>query len=495
MPRPTLSFALLSFVCTVAAAQSTYYVATCGNDADVGLSPVCGAGGGPFASVQAAVAAASAGDLIVVLPGAYAGNIDLLGKDLRIVSAQGAASTTLVGTGLGPVVRCVSGEPPTTLVRGFSITGGGGDPLWTGMLVGGGAFVGAGAAPQFEDCRFFANYTQTGGAVYTDGSPSFRRCTFDSNFASLWCGAFVSNGNPILIEDCEFVGNAAGLSGGCLCVQGPGEVVRTRFSANSAPANSAVESQGTAVLRDCVIESNTGLYAVAYTSLGGVIENCTIVGNASTGPAISGGNLAVRSSIVRANAGGSFALTGASTVAYCDVQGGFAGVGNFDLDPAFAAPGDYRLQSGSPCVEAGDPARAGGGLLDAFRAARFVDADGDGVLRVDVGAFEFAPVSLTATSSPLPGGAKALSASVSGAPTALVAFFAAPPAATPYLVAPFGPVFVDLSGPYLLLVGSPPFTVGGVVPPGVLLPPTTLQALALTGNTWSVSGPIDASAL
>ncbi|TKJ41003.1 hypothetical protein CEE37_04885 [candidate division LCP-89 bacterium B3_LCP] len=42
---------------------------------------------------------------------------------------------------------------------------------------------------------------------------------------------------------------------------------------------------------------------------------------------------------------------------YSDVLGGYAGQGNIDADPLFISPewNDYRLQWGSPCIDAGDP--------------------------------------------------------------------------------------------------------------------------------------------
>ncbi|MBM3239033.1 T9SS type A sorting domain-containing protein [Candidatus Poribacteria bacterium] len=45
------------------------------------------------------------------------------------------------------------------------------------------------------------------------------------------------------------------------------------------------------------------------------------------------------------------------TVTYCDVQGGYTGTGNINADPLFVDPssGDYHLQPGSPCIDAGDP--------------------------------------------------------------------------------------------------------------------------------------------
>jgi len=44
-------------------------------------------------------------------------------------------------------------------------------------------------------------------------------------------------------------------------------------------------------------------------------------------------------------------------VTYCDVQGGWSGLGNIDADPLFVDPenGDFHLQPNSPCIDTGDP--------------------------------------------------------------------------------------------------------------------------------------------
>lgn len=59
----------------------------------------------------------------------------------------------------------------------------------------------------------------------------------------------------------------------------------------------------------------------------------------------------------------------------------------FDLDPMFANSdaGDYRLSAGSPAIDAGNP--------EIFNVFIF-DGDGDGIPRIDIGAFEYVPDSL-----------------------------------------------------------------------------------------------------
>jgi hypothetical protein len=79
---------------------------------------------------------------------------------------------------------------------------------------------------------------------------------------------------------------------------------------------------------------------------------------------------------------------------FLNAGNGGAGTGNISLDPMFrdAAKGDFRLQSGSPCIDSGTSDRAP--LLDAAGYVRwdnpYVPNTGQGTRPyVDIGAFEF----------------------------------------------------------------------------------------------------------
>jgi hypothetical protein len=62
---------------------------------------------------------------------------------------------------------------------------------------------------------------------------------------------------------------------------------------------------------------------------------------------------------------------------------------NIDADPLFASTTDFRLQAGSPSIDAADPASTL--TSDLAGAPRPVDGDDDGLARADQGAFEFQP--------------------------------------------------------------------------------------------------------
>ncbi|MCP4583178.1 MAG: DUF1565 domain-containing protein [candidate division Zixibacteria bacterium] len=109
----------------------------------------------------------------------------------------------------------------------------------------------------------------------------------------------------------------------------------------------------------------------AYIAGGGIgcrdnsnprIVNNTIYGN-STGPNYGGGGLVcvnsyplVANTIFWGNEPQSI-RGNEPIVSYCNVEGGWEGEGNIDIDPLFvdAENGDFQLQAGSPCIDAGDP--------------------------------------------------------------------------------------------------------------------------------------------
>jgi hypothetical protein len=97
----------------------------------------------------------------------------------------------------------------------------------------------------------------------------------------------------------------------------------------------------------------------------------------------------IANTILWDNPEGAFLVTsGNPNVTYSDVQGGWPGIGNIDLDPEFLVPGhDFRLAFSSPCLETGDPA-AVACARDADQNPRALDGDLDRDIVVDMGALE-----------------------------------------------------------------------------------------------------------
>ena len=121
----------------------------------------------PSGSIQAAIVASASGGRVLVPPGTYTEQIDFLGKAIQVIGLQGAQQTTINGGGSGPVVSFASGEGTTSVLRGFTITGG------SSTFGAGGIRASLGATPTILDCVIKQNNGRNGGGV--SGNPILRR--------------------------------------------------------------------------------------------------------------------------------------------------------------------------------------------------------------------------------------------------------------------------------------------------------------------------------
>jgi large repetitive protein len=188
-----------------------------------------------------------------------------------------------------------------------------------------------------------------GGGIYNrNGTLTVRASTFSSNIASFGGGIADGGGGSgtmTLVTDSILSGNSASHGGGFAHLDGTARLINSIVSGNSATYEGG------------------GLYNKVGTL---IVTNSTLSGNSATqggGIYYSSGTLTVANSIVWGN---STQITGTTTVTYSDVQGGFAGTGNFDLDPMFVSPvaytsaptttGDYHIQADSPALNIGSNA-------------------------------------------------------------------------------------------------------------------------------------------
>jgi hypothetical protein len=203
------------------------------------------------------------------------------------------------------------------VLDGFTITGGNANGIYPNDS-GGGMYNGSCSYPTVTNCTFSSNSATggVGGGMY-NGSyshPTVTNCTFSNNSAGSWGGGMY-NGEPssTTVTNCTFSSNSAGFGGGmCNDAHSHTTVTNCTFSSNSAGSGGGMFN----------------FYSWPAAT------NCILWGD-------SGGEISF------GGAGG--------TVAYCDVQGGYAGTGNIDADPMFINPaaGDYHLGDYSPCIGAG----------------------------------------------------------------------------------------------------------------------------------------------
>src|SRR5262245_31652488 len=75
-------------------------------------------------TIQAAINAASNGDVVQVARGTYIENIDFMGKAIRVVSEQGPEVTIIDGNQAGSVVTFKSHETRDAVLSGFTLQNG-----------------------------------------------------------------------------------------------------------------------------------------------------------------------------------------------------------------------------------------------------------------------------------------------------------------------------------------------------------------------------------
>lgn len=209
------------------------------------------------------------------------------------------------------------------------------------------------------------------------------------------------------VSGLEIRGGSSWAGGGLYCHSSSIALTRNLITMNEAMQGGGISlrESSNSVVSDNVIAHNTFLTHPIFSSEGGgvqcvdsspVLEGNLIASNASkfggalacflsSDPILSGNTLTqntadfggaiwagfgsrptVVNGILWQNLAGTnpeiseFDGSSIVTVSYSDVLGGWPGTGNLDVDPLFVDPlnEDFHLQSGSPCIDAGDPASA-----------------------------------------------------------------------------------------------------------------------------------------
>ena len=292
---------------------------------------------GTASTIQAGIDLAQLKDEVVIANGTYAGmgNVELvIDKDITVRSASGDPSACVIDGGAS--ARCISfsGATNAAILQGIGVQNG-------RKSEGGGLYFNE-SAGTIQNCRIVSNVAngQGGGGAYIEKSSN----------PQFWNTIFLGNGT-----------SGVGVVGGALYVKG-----------GSQPT-----------FRNCLFSSNTAYDAtVLYQDGSGTLStftNTIIWGNTggTSGQRLQNHNGAVLS------------------VTYCDVEGGFAGTGNLNVNPIFA-DGEYRLAPISACVDAGSNAAVPAGLTeDRDGRLRIWDGNSDSNAIVDMGPFEYGSPAVT----------------------------------------------------------------------------------------------------
>lgn len=198
------------------------------------------------------------------------------------------------------------------------------------------------------NCLFEGNRGTSGAGLggFAHGEVILRDCIFTGNVAvrgtALNCGA-----DRLELYNCKFTGNVT--QHACLNPSRDFVAEGCTFTGNIGGVIDQIS--GRLVLSNCLIAGNRGQAIKAY-GRHVKIENCTISDNETgkDGSALDIIHAAtVRNSVIWGNSSPVIKVwrPAALLMDYCNVEGGWPGVGNIEVDPGFVAPGYWEL-SGTP---------------------------------------------------------------------------------------------------------------------------------------------------
>jgi hypothetical protein len=301
---------------------------------------------GNYLTIQAGINASNNGDTVLVEPGTYFENVLFNGKKIVLTSRFYIANNlsfinSTIINGSNPhhpdsasCVRIHQGEDSTTVLQGFTITGGKGT--------------------KWQDEHFAGRYTEGGGILTAYVSAIIRYCVIRDNEAMMLGTGITSSGG-----------------GGIRSGDGNAKFYNCIIMNNTARYGAGVVLNYTgATIKNCVISGNYGSNAYGAgtalwinNNLGAlpkIIENNTVVNNSATNAGTGGiyagaNNVFVRNCIFWNNTGPSGGYLGNPVFSYTDINATVTGTGNINAVPQFDSA-NFILGAGSPCVDAGDTA-------------------------------------------------------------------------------------------------------------------------------------------
>jgi parallel beta-helix repeat protein len=331
----------------------------------------------PYRTINHSANEAYSSDTILAVNGAYVETVDITAKHILLVSPYIFSldtmdiHNTIIDGGSDTVTAIFSNCAGATKISGFTIRNGRG---W----IGGGLFS------NYSDIIISHNIIKEnvsdasgGGIGCYFGKPSIENNCIRDNIADYGGGGINCYYADAVIKNNVISGNNAHKGGG-LYTSNLGE--NSLINNNVIIMNTAYRGGGYECFGIAPFMSNNLFYGNSATTYGGAIffdsYDAELINSILWGDSASSGGPEI------------FADSGSfPNITYCDIQGGWQGMGNIDLNPLFRDPvdGDFHLMSivcgdsaDSPCIDAGHL-----DSIDMVLGCRF----GLGGSRADMGAY------------------------------------------------------------------------------------------------------------
>jgi hypothetical protein len=233
-----------------------------------------------YATIGAAIDAATDGDTIVLAPGEYAERVDFVGKAITIRSTDPddpaiVEQTIIAGDGGGCIVTFQSGEGRDSILEGVSLRGARANH--TRRREGGAVCVYADTAPVLRANVIAENDAWNGAAIIVvDAAPRIEdNRIYENTSGHLGAAVYVSEG-----ADAEILGNAiTGNTGGSGAVKVTDEDSNALIEGNTVADNET--------------EFGVGGVEISYGAVA-VLAGNTVTGNVGHGDSFAGGISVIR---------------------------------------------------------------------------------------------------------------------------------------------------------------------------------------------------------
>ncbi len=229
-----------------------------------------------YATIQAAVTAANAGDTVQVADGTYTGagnvNIDFAGKNITVTSVDGSAKTIIDCQTTSRGFYFHTEERPTAVVNGFTIQNG------SATDYGGGIEI-TNSTPTIQNCVFTNDTAPEGGGIsIVNTSPSIINCSFTCSTTSYGAAIYVDYGSPP-ISGCTYTK----CSGDYALFLNQSNVVLTNDTFTENSGGAVLLNFGSLTANTCTFTANSGGAMGIFNSGSLTVTNSSFTSNTTKG--------------------------------------------------------------------------------------------------------------------------------------------------------------------------------------------------------------------